>query len=219
MKKVYIVGEDPVTLAIINKILSVYAPNLQIIQSLPARGSEIKKKISNFNQLSQSSPVILLTDLDTDDCAPALKDKLLKGMEQHTDFILNIAVDEAEAWLMADRENFASFLNVKITDMPESALQKQGGRKPLPEMSIPIKASYYLTHALALKSTKTEIREQIAVVGKSCKGKEYNSTLLPFIKNQWNISVAMENSDSLKRMVSRIVKLNEDQRNNHTVKQ
>lgn len=204
MKGVYIVGEDPVTLEIIHRILSVYAPNLQIIQTLPARGSEIKNKIGSFNQLSQSNPVILLTDLDTDNCAPTLKDKLLEGMEQNTNFILNIAVDEAEAWLMADRVNFASFLNVDVTGMPNSAPQKQGGIKALPEMSIPLKASYYLTHILAPKSAKKEIREQIAVVGKSCKGKEYNSALLPFIRNQWDISVAMENSDSLKRMVSRI---------------
>lgn len=204
MKGVYIVGEDPVTLEIIQRILSVYAPNLQIIQTLPARGSEIKNKIGNFNQLSQSNPVILLTDLDTDNCAPILKDKLLKGMEKNTDFILNIAVDEAEAWLMADRANFASFLNVDISNMPKSVPQKQGGRKALPEMSISVKASYYLTHMLAPHSAKKEIREQIAVVGKSCKGKEYNSALLPFIRNQWDISVALENSDSLKRMVSRV---------------
>lgn len=49
MKGVYIVGEDPVTLEIIHRILSVYAPNLQIIQTLPARGSEIKNKIGSFN--------------------------------------------------------------------------------------------------------------------------------------------------------------------------
>lgn len=204
MKGVYIVGEDPVTLAVINRILIVYAPDLQVIQPLPARGSEIKKKISSFNQLSQSTPVILLTDLDTDDCAPVLKNKLLEGMKQNTNFILNIAVDEAEAWLMADRENFSAFLAVNVADMPKSTPQKQGGRKALPEMSIPIKASYYLTHTLATQSEKEEIREQIAAVGKSCKGKEYNSALLPFIQNQWDISAAMENSDSLKRMVDRI---------------
>ena len=207
MKEVYLVGEDPVTRAIIYRILSQYAPDIQVKQELPARGSDIKGKIGSFNKLSQSTPVILLTDLDTDDCAPILKKRLLDGMEQNTNFILNIAVDEAEAWLMADREHFSSFLNVEVTDMPESARQKQGGRKALPEMSIPLKASYYLTHTLAPKSAKTEIREQIAAVGRSCKGKEYNSALLPFIQKQWDISAAITNSDSLKRMVERIKSL------------
>lgn len=208
MKEVYVVGEDPVTLEIIYRILSVYGPNLQVIQPLPARGSEIKNKIGSFNLLSQSNPVILLTDLDTDDCAPILKKKLLGEMEQNTNFIFNIAVDEAEAWLMADRENFSSFLGVEIADMPISGPQKQGGRKALPEMHISLKASYYLTHILAPKSSKAEIHEQIAAVGRSCKGKEYNSTLQPFIQKQWDISAAMANSDSLKRMVDRIKALN-----------
>lgn len=209
MTGIYIVGEDPVTRAVIKRLLTTYAPTLKIIQTLPARGSEIKSKIPNFNQLSQSNPVLLLTDLDTEDCAPALKKKLLEGIEQHTDFVLNIAVDEAEAWLMADRDNFASFLGVNITDMPLSSQQKQGGSKALSEMRLPIKASYYLTHVLAPQSSKKEIREQIAVTGKSCKGKEYNSALLPFIHQQWDIAAALGNSDSLKRMVDRIKGLKE----------
>lgn len=207
MKGIYIVGEDSVTLAIIERLLSTYAPALKIIQTLPARGSEIKNKIANFNRLSQSNPVLLLTDLDTEDCAPALKDKLLKGIEQHPDFIQNIAVDEAEAWLMADRNNFATFLGINIADVPRSILQKQGGRKALSEMDIPVKASYYLTHILAPQSSRKEIREQIATTGKCCKGKEYNSALLPFIRKQWDVAAAMTNSDSLKRMVNRIKRL------------
>lgn len=208
MKEVYLVGEDPVTRAIIYRILSVYAPNIRVKQELPARGSEIKSKIDSLNKLSQSTPVILLTDLDADDCAPILKNKLLEGMVQERDFILNIAVDEAEAWLMADRNSFASFLNVNLADMPNSAPHKQGGRRALPEMSIPVKASYYLTHTLAPKSTHAEIRAQIAAVGRNCKGKEYNNALLPFIQEQWDISVAIANSDSLRRMVKRITTLN-----------
>lgn len=47
-------------------------------------------------------PVILLTDLDADNCAPELKRKLLGGLEQAENLVFNVAVDEAEAWLMAD---------------------------------------------------------------------------------------------------------------------
>lgn len=209
MKDTYIVGEDPITRAIIYRLLAYCAPKTQVIQELPARGSEIKNKISSFNTLAQKTPVILLTDLDTDDCAPTLKKKLLEQMEQQSNFIINIAVDEAEAWLMADRENFADFIGVPISKMPNATLQKQGGMKALTEMSIPVKSSYYLTHQIATESSKPEIRAQVAAAGKSCKGKEYNSAMLPFIQNKWDISVAMENSNSLKRMVQRLEILNE----------
>lgn len=57
MKKVYIVGEDDVTKAIIRKIMGKYAPALEIQAELPARGSEIKHKIPEFNVLAATAPL------------------------------------------------------------------------------------------------------------------------------------------------------------------
>ena len=70
MKEVYVVGEDPVTKEIVSRIIRDYAPNLYIKGYLPARGGEIKKKMENFNAFSLSYPVVLLSDMDADDCAP-----------------------------------------------------------------------------------------------------------------------------------------------------
>lgn len=201
---VYIAGEDPVTRAVILKLLNFCSSDFHVLQELPARGSEIKNKISNFNILAEKTPIILLTDLDTEDCAPVLKKKLLEGIVQNKDFVVNIAVDEAEAWLLADCENFANYLGITLADMPVASKQKQGGMKALIEMSLPVKASYYLTHALAPKSSKIEIRNQIASEGKMCKSKEYNIAVVPFIQQQWDIAMAMQNSDSLCRMVKRL---------------
>lgn len=47
---------------------------------------------------------------------------------------------------MADRVNFADYIGVPVTDVPQACLQKQGGMKPLMEVSCPLKSSYYLTH-------------------------------------------------------------------------
>lgn len=100
---VYIVGEDDVTRHVIYRILSYCgAGRFTVLMELPARGGEIKNKIPNFNQLAMKFPVILLTDLDADNCAPELKRKLLGGLEQAENLVFNVAVDEAEAWLMAD---------------------------------------------------------------------------------------------------------------------
>lgn len=207
MKKVYIAGEDPVTREIIYRILRYCSPDFHVIQELPARGSEIKNKIEPFNKLAAKQPVILLTDLDTDDCAPCTKRNLLSGLEKHPDFLINVAVDEAEAWLMADQKNFASYIGVPINEIPQSCLQKQGGMKSLMEISCPLKSSYYLTHQLAPHSSKEEIRQKVAATGKGCKGKEYNSAMIPFIRNIWDIDNARQNSDSLSRMIARIKRL------------
>ena len=80
---VYIVGEDDVTRHVIYRILSYCgAGRFTVLMELPARGGEIKNKIPNFNQLAMKFPVILLTDLDADNCAPELKPDCRNKEEQ-----------------------------------------------------------------------------------------------------------------------------------------
>lgn len=176
---------------------------------MPARGGQIKHKISELNRLSSSKPVILLTDLDVTLCPPMLKTSLLANQEQNDDFILNIAVDEAEAWLMADREGFAEYFGIPISEIPNAVPQKMGGRKPLTEMEFPCKSSWMFSHILISKSSKDELKRQIEAQGTATKGKEYNPAVVPFIKNAWSIDSAMPNSDSLTRMVKRLQALEE----------
>jgi len=200
--KVYIVGEDAVTFTIIEKILTYCSDGFKVITKLPARGGQIKSKIAEFNKLSKSNPVVLLTDLDAYSCAPQMIEQLIEA--KNNDFIFNIAVDEAEAWLMADREGFASYFKIKIEDMPSAYQTKQGGRKPLTEMKFVYKSSMYLTHELIQKSKSSEYIRQLTPKKNAAKGPEYNGCILPFIQNVWNIDSARQNSDSLNRMILRI---------------
>lgn len=205
MTEVFIVGEDPVTQEIIRRLVKEYAPHLSVKGTLPARGSEIKNKMESFNRLSQIFPVILLADMDTDDCAPLAKSNLAKGLSgQKERFVINIAADEAEAWLLADISGFAKYLEIKEKDMPVAYLQKFGGMKKRMEMDIPLKSSYFLTHILIQKSGNDALRAQIFAPGKSCKGPEYNSALLPFIRTKWNVENVRKNSYSLNGMIRRI---------------
>jgi len=200
--KVYIVGEDAVTYAIIKRILAYCSTDFEIIAELPARGGQVKSKITEFNKLSETYPVVLLIDLDTNDCAPQLIEQLIKN--KNSDFIFNIAVDEAEAWLMADRKGFASYFKIKTEDMPTAQQTKQGGRKALTEMNFAYKSSMFLTHELIKKSKNLEYIQQLTPKKNAAKGPEYNSCMLPFIHNAWNMDDARLNSDSLNRMILRI---------------
>lgn len=200
----YISGEDEVTKAIIYRIMDYCSPRLKVFKEIPARGGEIKNKIKELNLLSRVKPVILLTDLDANDCAPAFKDSLLNGVVKNDDFLVNIAIDEAEAWLMADRKGFSDYFGIPIESIPSSSMQKMGGRRQVNEMDFKCKSSWLLTHDFIRKSSKIELKQQIEVTGTATKGKEYNSAILPFINDVWNIDAAMENSDSLSRMVKRL---------------
>ncbi len=201
--EVYIVGEDSVTYAIIKRVLSYCSPQVKIISELPARGGQVKSKITEFNKLSLSYPVILLIDLDNETCAPLLLEKLTCG-NKNDNFIFNIAIDEAEAWLMADKEGFSEYFRIDIEDMPVSTQQKQGGRTPLIEMYFPYKSSMYLTHELIKKSKKEDYVLQLTAKKGAVKGPEYNNCMLPFIQQRWDIDVARVNADSLNRMIERI---------------
>lgn len=76
--EVYISGEDMVTIAVIKRLLRYVSPRFSIIQTIPARGGEIKKKVLQCNTLAVDFPVVMLLDLD-DGCAPDLKNKLLEN--------------------------------------------------------------------------------------------------------------------------------------------
>jgi hypothetical protein len=201
--KVYIVGEDPVTYAIIKRVIDYCSGEIQIIAELPARGGEIKNKIPEFNKLSSAFPVILLTDLDSNPCAPILKNQLITFVK-NDNFLINVAVDEAEAWLMADRKGFAEYFLIDIENLPKPISTRQGGRKALIEMDFPYKSSMYLTHELIKLSKNISLKEQFTPKVNASKGPEYNTGILPFIQNKWNINQAKINSDSLNRMITRI---------------
>ncbi len=191
------------TSAILKRVLSYCADDFEIISELPARGGQVKSKIHEFNKLSLAFPVVLLTDLDANMCAPQLCNQFLpEGKNDH--FIFNIAVDEAEAWLMADREGFADYFGIPIDSMPVSHLTKQGGRRELIEMDFSCKSSWYLTNELIRNSKKLELRQQLTPKKGASKGPEYNSCILPFVNNHWNIEQAMKHSDSLCRMIRRV---------------
>ena len=186
-----------------------YAPSLHVVGELPARGSQVKAKIPNFNLLAETIPVILLTDLDEEPCGPIGKSNLLGTIVQKPNFVINIAVDEVEAWLMADKEGFARYFGIPIAQMPISTMQKMSGRKALPEISVSVKSSWLFTHSLMQRSTHAERKAQVAVspTDKNCKGKEYNTAVVPFIQNVWNPEVARVASDSLNRMIVRLGKI------------
>jgi hypothetical protein len=209
MRDVFIAGEDEATRAVIVRLIKDYAPNLHILRELPARGSQVKAKIPNFNELARTIPVILLTDLDDDPCGPIGKNNLLGTLVQEQDFVINIAVDEVEAWLMADRDGFARYFGVPVAQMPISVMQKMSGRKALPEVSVPVKSSWLFTHDLMHHSTNAEKKAQVAVspMDNNSKGKEYNTAVVPFIQDVWNPEEARVASDSLNRMIVRLGKL------------
>ncbi|EHB91863.1 hypothetical protein HMPREF9450_01912 [Alistipes indistinctus YIT 12060] len=211
MFNVYLVGEDAVTIEILHRVLRFCAEikhvNINVIAEFPVRGGKIKDAIISYNKLSLTFPVILLTDLDDASCAPCLLKKLMKGTTPNREFVINIAVDEAEAWLMADRVGFANYFCVDIDAIPMPFPTKQGGRNYCTEMNFGIKSSYDFTHRILQTCSNSTIKNQLLPRKGAAKGPEYNPVVIPFVSSKWDINAARQNSNSLDRMINRILLL------------
>ncbi|MBX7052697.1 MAG: hypothetical protein K1X54_11725 [Flavobacteriales bacterium] len=202
---IYIVGEDPVTREVLRRIVQFCVPDHEFnLKDEPARGTEIIKKLDNYIRLAQVHPVLMLTDLDEHHCAKIFVEELLHEKKVPVNFSFRVAVTEAESWLMSDRVAMARFLGVPVSEIPQTYFLNQRRRPQDNELQFSLKPSLEMMMNIATKSRKAVILENLVPVDSTSKGPEYNNTLLPFIRDRWNIEAAMKNSYSLRRTVNRI---------------
>lgn len=199
-----IVGEDAVTQAIIKRLLSDFRPDISIGKIMPVRGGQIKTLAPNFNRLE--TPVILLTDLDNEECPPSLIRSWLNNVAVSETMLFRVACDEAENWLMADREGFAKWLSVDSKLIPQPTPASR--RSPQLEIRFRIKPSLFLMLNLAATSGNKQLKEQLMPRNGASKGPNYNTAIVPFINTFWNIQNAANNSHSLHKTITRIQNFN-----------
>lgn len=182
--------EDDVHLHIIHKVLK-RAPHIIIGRILGRRGNQyIKSQLHSFNEASlKVNPYIILTDLDSIECAPKMNNDWFP-FSKSPKLLFNIAVREGEAWLLADRKNFARFFGVSA-----SSIDRDVEGIPDPKL--------YIVN-LARQSRKRTIREGIVPDGTAKVGKLYNTILEEFIQNTWDVSMASNHSNSLDRFIQRL---------------
>jgi hypothetical protein len=203
MIDIIVVGEDAVTREIARRLLHHSTTAYNIIREEPVRGSQLKSLIPKYNSLGL--PVCVLTDLDDSDCPPSLIGEWFKGIPINPNLIFNVACDEAESWLMADKSGFSKFLGIKEESIP--GLKKLDARNPVNvELKFSYKPSLYLMRELASKSVKKDILRRLTPRLGAKKGPEYNTVLLPFIRKHWDIDAAIRNSYSLGKAVKRIAR-------------
>jgi hypothetical protein len=201
-----IVGEDSATKESLKRIVTDYNSDLNIVNEYPARGGKTKQLIKRYNLLAASIPILLLTDLDQYDCAPEFIRQHLGGAAKHNNFLLRVAVDEVESWLMADRVGFAEYFEVPIELIPQS-IAPRISKPTVNELSFPFKPSLYMQIEIFPHSTNKQFREGFISSVEAYKGPEYNSLITPFIQKKWNLKAAAKNSYSLRKAIERISSL------------
>ena len=185
-----LIVEDQVGLAILEKLVQEFRPDLQPTIADGLEGIQfIRQRMRAYKAASRSIPHIFLVDLDETPCAAELLAKW-KVKNSASNFRFRVAVREGEAWLLADRNAFASFFHVPLTLLPKN-----------PE-ALPDPKSEVLK--LGRRSRLRAIQEDLRPIGSARKGPNYNSTLVRFTQESWSPERASANSESLARAIQRL---------------
>ncbi|MFM6077048.1 MAG: DUF4276 family protein, partial [Dolichospermum sp.] len=149
----------------------------------------LKKNIKGFNNAAKGTPYIVLTDLDRAECPQELIQEWLP-YTKHPNLLFRIAVREVEAWLLADSKNFAKFLGVSQTLIPQNVDEISDPKQTLIN--------------IARKSKNRELHEAIVPRSNSTAkvGRDYNGRLIYFVNNYWQMEVAKLSSPSLQRAIN-----------------
>jgi len=159
--------------------------------------SLLKQRINGYNNAARHHPWIVLVDLNREaDCPPPLKAVWLPNPGPFMCF--RIAVREVEAWLLADRERFASFFRVRLLDIPADPELMDDPKEVVIELS--------------RKSRSRDIRlDMVPRPGSGRKiGPAYVSRIVEFVSNPirgWRPDRAARSSESLKRCLVRMREL------------
>lgn len=189
---VYLAAEDVPGLAVGRRLMAE-RPMLSVYRAENAHGfGTLRRKTPIYDRMgARGLPVLMFTDLDADLC-PASKVAAWLGRDPSKGFLFRICVRAVEAWLLADREGMAGFLQVSIDRLP-----------PDPEM-LPNPKDRLIE--LAQRAPR-RIRVGMTPVGSATIGPDYNGLLEAFIAKSWVIGRAVQCTPSLARARRRIAEL------------
>lgn len=177
--------EDDLSEFVMVKLLDSFEGRFGVHQTYSKNGfGYLKSNVKGFSEASASVPFFLLTDLDRYNCPMDLRKEWMDFIP-HPRFIFRIAVREVESWLLADREGLASYFGVSITNFPDAPDLLEDPKQEL--------------IALAGRSRKREIKEDIVPRRAARIGPNYNGRLMEFVNEHWDIARALTRSESLSR--------------------
>ena len=152
----------------------------------------IHKKIAAFDRSCSAQGLLTLVDLmDTRLACPAtVVDEWLPSA--HINHVFRIVVREIESWVLADRENIASFLNIPVA-------------KLLFDPDAQVDPKQTLINLARGSRTKVIRNSLVPEAGRSAsEGPLYTSEIVRFVTEYWDPSSAREHSKSLASCLSKL---------------
>lgn len=194
MKTLTLAVEDTLTKAVVQRIADDF--HVVIGQVFCRNGKTyLRSEMDAFCNIACRRPLLLLADLDKDQCAPAMVRAWLGRRKLPEHFIFRVAVREVESWLLADHEAIKKFFGIRAAkfffENPDS-------------LADPKRTLINLA-----RHAPSKIRQEIVPAAGSVasQGIGYNEELSRFVETVWCPVRAEKLSESLRRMRECLQKL------------
>jgi hypothetical protein len=185
---IHVAIEDDLSELVIRKLLSATGRDYFIGTVFGGGGfGYLKKRANNWNAAAAAgTPILLLTDLDSNPCPSRLISDWL-DFKPHANLLFRVAVREVESWLLADRVGLSRFLGISDAHVPLLP-----DEVPDPKLTLV---------NLGRRSRIRAVRESIVPRRGSTavQGPNYNGCLGGFVRDRWNRNAASQRSPSLTR--------------------
>jgi hypothetical protein len=156
---------------------------------------QIRSNLPVFNHAATHRPFFVLTDLDIHSACPGgVWGAWLPALAKNPNLIFRVAVKEVEAWLLADRENIADFLEIPRSLIPLDCELLADPKREIVALARQ-SASQEIIHALVPRAGSS------AEVGRS-----FDRKMIQFVKDQWDIANAAGQSRSLERAINALTR-------------
>lgn len=154
-------------------------------------------RVPNYNKAARFAPWLVVVDLDQDaDCAPLFVEDKLPNPASGMSF--RVAVRAVEAWLMADAERLAAFLDIPLKRVPRN-----------PDAELDPKG--LLVRLAAQSRNRAIVQDMVPRQGSGGRvGPGYAGRLIEFVTTTdhfWRPEVAAQRSDSLRRCLEALATL------------
>jgi hypothetical protein len=169
----------------------VKAAGHDVTAVIPMRGhGEIDKNVGRWSRPSNVRPMLILRDLDPDlgkGCAPALVRHLVGSGPHAPMTVFRIAERELEAWMLADRDALANYLDVDVAAFPLSPDDEEDPKRTLVN--------------ICRQSASRRIRDGMVPSQDSGRtvGRQFTGFVLGFGRAHWDPQRARRRSSSLER--------------------
>ena len=179
------------------RLIREYSTGVDRLTVIDTQGNiELRRRLPDLNQIAMyAGDVLVLTDLDRPQGCPAelVREWTRRIPDRAPNLLIRVAVLEIEAWVMADRAEFANWLGIPLAIVPRNPEGEDDAKRTLIE--------------LARRSPKRNLRDRLIHSlrnGLYTPATDYNILLSDFVEISWRPEYARRTVPSLDRAIARI---------------